>query len=143
MGRERDPRRELILRAAAVAGAAVSLVVLAVAAARQPDARLVRARHEIPSPSGTFVARVEVERTEEGSAWRPVVLDEKRQVVYRSEELFADDPAPRITWESDLDTLWIASPDGVLTFVQEGLQGWTSTRLTDADAHLAPAEARG
>lgn len=138
-----DPRREFVIRVAAIAGAAVSLVALAVAASRQPDAKLVRARHEIPSPSGNFVAKVEVVRGESGTGWRPVVLDQSRHVVYRSEHVFADNPTPRITWESGLDTLWISSATGGLSFVQEGLQGWTSTTLDDADSHLAPAEARG
>lgn len=137
-----DSRRDLILRVAAAAGAAVSVVALAIAASRQSGARLVRARREIASPSGRFVATVEVARGESGTTWRPIVLDHSGTEVYRSEDVFSDHPAPRIAWESDLDTLWISSPAGV-SFVQEGLQTWTSTTLAATDAHLAPAEVLG
>ncbi len=136
-------RRDLIVRAIAVSGAVVSLAALAVAAARQPNARLVRARHEVRSPSGNFVARVEIEQLAGGEkVWRPVVADRLGSVVYRAGEVIVSKPAPRIMWENDLDTLWVIAPASV-AFVQEGLHGWTSTELDAADQHLVPSEARG
>lgn len=138
---ERDVKRELILRAVAVSGAVVSLVALAVVGSRQPDASRVRARHSVLSPSGRFVASVEVEQGQYGREWRPVVTDGGGAVLFRAEETLADKPMPLIFWEDNLDTLWVCSPGTGKTFVQEGLSGWTSTTLTEADAHLAPEHA--
>lgn len=137
-------RRELVMRAIAVGGAVVSLTALAIAASRQPNSRLVRVRHEVLSPSGDFVARVEVESLAVGEqVWRPVVTDRLGSIVYRAGEVIISKPAPRIIWENDLDTLWIVTPGGGVSFVQEGLHGWTSTSLDESDEHLAPAETRG
>lgn len=137
-------RRDLIVRAIAVGGAVVSLAALAVAAARQPNARLVRARHEVRSPSGGFTARVEVENLAGGeTAWRPVVVDRAGAVVYRAGDVILSRPAPRIMWENDLDTLWVVTSGEGAAFIQEGLHGWTSTELDAADEHLVPSEARG
>ncbi len=136
--------REFLLRVAAVSGAVVSLVALAVAASRQPDTRLVRARHDVVSPSGRFVARVDVATDEHGvRTWRPMVLERSGAVVFRSDGVLVERPTPRIVWEDDLDTLWIVSADAGTAFVQEGLRGWTSTTLGSADDHLVPAGVRG
>ncbi len=138
-----DPRREFFMRAVTVTGAVISLVAVAVVSARHPDTRRVRARHGVRSPSGRFLAKIEIDAAADGvRCWRPVVLDNSGAVVFRSDALLPERPAPKITWESDLDTLWVVSPGTGLAFVQEGLQGWTSTTLAESDAYLAPAEAR-
>ncbi len=135
--------RLVLLRAAAVASAVVSLTAVAVAASRVPDARLVRARHEVLSPSGHLVARVEVEPQPDGtSSWRPVVQTVSGDEVYRSEGLFAAGPGLRIAWEPGLDTLWVLSADAGTLFVQQGPSSWTATGLTRDTADLLPDEVR-
>lgn len=138
---DRDLRRELIMRAVAVSGAVVSLVAIAVIGSRQPDATRVRARHDVLSPSGKFIASVHVEGGQYGREWRPVVTDHDGRVLFRAEDTLADKPMPLIFWEDHLDTLWVCSPGTGKAFVQEGLEGWTSTTLPEADAHLAPEHA--
>lgn len=135
--------RGALLRIAAVTGAIGSLTALAVVVGRVPDARLVRARHEVLSPSGQFVARVEVEPQPDGtSSWRPVVQTVEGDEVYRSEGLFAAGPGLRITWEPGLDTLWVLSQDAGTLFVQQGPSSWTATGLTRDTADLLPDEVR-
>lgn len=139
----RNVNREFLVRVAAVTGTVVSLVALAVAATKQPRARRVRVRHEVESPSGRFVAKVVVEQESGVRGWRPVIVDDSGTVVFRSEALLPERPTPTIAWEDSLDTLWVIDHDGVVSFVQDGLHGWTSTTLTEDDAHLAPADMRG
>ncbi|MFV0457661.1 MAG: hypothetical protein ACK5MT_02645 [Actinomycetales bacterium] len=143
MSQSRAYRRELLIRAATVTGAVASLVALAVVTGRQTNARLVRARHEVVSPSGRFVAGVEVESDGGVRVWRPYVRNGESEEVYRADSPLTSRPAPRIMWESDLDTLWVVQADGTASFVQEGLHGWTSTDLADDDRHLMPVETRG
>lgn len=133
----------VLLRVAAVAGAVVSLTAFAVALSRVPDARLVRARHDVLSPSGRFVAMVVVELQPDGtSSWRPVVQTLEGAEVYRSEGLYAAGPGLHITWEPGLDTLWVASEDAGTMFVQQGPSSWTVTGLTRETADLLPDEVR-
>lgn len=101
---------------------------------------LVRPRHDASSPSGRFVARLVRARDTRGKRLlRPIVLDARGVVVCRA----APVPARgiRVCWEPHLDTLWISTA-GEVSFVQEGLFGWSQTRLGDDLRRLVPAEAR-
>lgn len=138
-----DPAaRAALLRALALGGAAVGLVGAAAALGRRPDPRLVRAGHDVPSPSGDLVARVESSRSADGvELWRLLVLDGDGAEVFRSEGAFA--AGATVTWEPGLDTLWVVSEDAGTLFVQRGPHRWTATALTLATADLVPAEVRG
>ncbi len=147
--------RAALLRGLALGGAAVGLAVAAATLGRAPDPRLVRAGHDVPSPSGRFAARVERSRSDDGvELWRPLVLqvegDPAGAEVFRSEGVFAAGRGRRagrsglaLTWEPGLDTLWVVSEDSGTLFVQQGPHRWTATALTRATADLVPAEVRG
>ena len=135
--------RAALLRALALAGAAGGLGLAAALLGRGPNPRLVRAGHDVASPSRRFTARVEITPGDDGvPMWRPVVLDQRGVEVFRSEGVFAAVKGLAVTWEPGLDTLWVVSQDGTL-FVQEGPHAWTATALTRATADLVPAEVRG
>lgn len=137
--------RAVLLRALALSGAAACLAVAAATLGRSPDPRLVRAAHDVASPSGRFAARVERSRSEDGvEVWRPLVLQiEGDTEVFRSDGVFAAGKGLTISWEPGLDTLWIVSEDAGTLFAQQGPHRWTATALTRATADLVPAEVRG
>ena len=136
--------RAALLRALALAGAAAGLGLAAALLGKAPNPRLVRAGHDVASPSGRFAARVETSDGVDGvQLWRPVVVDGSGAVVFRSEGVFAATKGLAVTWEPGLDTLWVVSPDAGTLFVQEGPHAWTATALTRATADLVPAEVRG
>jgi len=136
--------RAALLQALALAAAAAGLALVAALLGRAPNPRLVRAGHDVVSPSGRFAARVESSEGADGvPLWRPVVVDVDGVAVFRSEGVFAVAKGLAITWEPGLDTLWVVSPDAGTLFVQEGPHAWTATALTRATADLVPAEVRG
>src|SRR5688572_16719902 len=96
-----------------VAVAAVTAVLAGCAAlfgGDRTDQRFARPEEPCTSPSGQFVARVDLGPEQNGvPTWIAVITDRKGQEVFRDSDAYSSRHGVGITWLSGKDELWLLS----------------------------------
>lgn len=137
--------RAPIVLGAVAAAAAVLAGGAALFGGDRVDERFARPDHPRTSPSGQYVARVDLGPEQNGvPTWLVVITDRAGREVFRDSDTYSSRHGVGITWLSGTDQLWLISSDVGTSSVQRQADGsWrkTSPRPGHFDQDV-PAEIR-
>ncbi|MEJ7630703.1 MAG: hypothetical protein WKF54_14035 [Nocardioidaceae bacterium] len=92
--------------------------------ARSAPDRFAQPGHPVASPSGKFVARVDIEPEQNGvETWIVVIDDVSGRKVFRDTDAYSSRHGVGITWLSGADELWLLSSDIGTSSVARGPDG--------------------
>ena len=91
---------------------------------RSADDRFARPEHPRTSPSGEYVARVDLGPEQNGvPTWIVVIIDSAGREVFRDDAAYSTRHGVGITWLSSKDELWLLSSDVGTSYVQQDSDG--------------------